>query len=80
MICRLGIVNDQLNEKALVLDIDDILMIIKSDYEKAYFVTGALIIVIIIFLRYLIIFAVFGNLSCVKIFNRFREKTITKFP
>lgn len=45
MICRLRIVNEQLNEKSLVFDIDDILMTIKSDYEKAYFVTGALIII-----------------------------------
>lgn len=50
MICRLRIVNEQLNEKSLVFDKDDILMTIKSDYEKAYFVTGALIIVIIFIL------------------------------
>lgn len=37
---ELGIVNDQLCRKTLVFDIDDIITIIKSDYERAYFVTG----------------------------------------
>ena len=39
LLCRSDTINSQIDEN-LVSNIDDILMIIKSDYEKAYFVTG----------------------------------------
>lgn len=42
MQCRLDTQNRQIDE-TLVSDVDDILMIIKSDYEKAYFVTGTVL-------------------------------------
>ncbi|CAK9166313.1 unnamed protein product [Ilex paraguariensis] len=38
---RLNTVTPQQNDELLVSGIDDVLMILKSDYEKAYFVTGS---------------------------------------
>lgn len=40
--CRVDEVED--NQEFVVIDIDDVLNILKSDYENAYFVTGTFIV------------------------------------
>lgn len=40
MFCRLETVSDTKAEEISVSDVDDVVMILKCDYENAYFVTG----------------------------------------
>ena len=43
MFCRLERVDDKKREEISVSGVDDVVMILKSDYENAYFVTGTLL-------------------------------------
>lgn len=43
-------VDDAWKDEVSVLDVDDVLALIKSDYEKAYFVTGNRIGIHILFI------------------------------
>lgn len=48
MFGRLEIYDEEGDEDPLVSNVDDVLKIIKLDYEKAYFVTGSLLYLLIV--------------------------------
>lgn len=48
MFARLGISDDEGGGEPLVYNVEDVLKIIKLDYEKAYFVTGCIVYLLII--------------------------------
>lgn len=43
------IYDDEVAEEPLVSNVEDVLKIIKSDYEKAYFVTGILVYLLVLY-------------------------------
>lgn len=42
LFCKFERVSDEKREKILVSGVDDVVTILKSDYENAYFITGTL--------------------------------------
>lgn len=57
-ICRVEQATDVQGDQLIVSGVDDILKILKSDYDKAYFVTGTFLVPFFFFIYYYSLFQV----------------------